>query len=640
MTDSHSRLLAGCCAALLVIGAYANFFHNDFHFDDSHVIVENASIHSLAHWTRFFTDAHTFSSLPTNATYRPLVTLSFALDYAVHHALDPVPFHVTQLLLLLIVGALLAVVCTQLFGREYVFLAIIAAAIFCVHTANTETMNFLSSRSELLSAIGLLGAFIIFVRLPKARKRGWYLIPLAIGALAKAPVVIFAGLAFAWVRLIERRSRVEATKAAMPSLITGVLLLILLNAMNAPEWIAGGTSRLAYLRTQPYIWLHYARLAVLPAGLTADTDLDLLPHWYDTNSIAGFVFVALLCIAIARLSKRRETATIAFGLVWFAITLLPTSSIFPLAEVANEHRLFFPLMGFVPAAVWAIELAARRWPAAERALYASIGCAAVVLAYGTHVRNRAWLSEETLWRDVTVKSPANGRGWMNYGLSQMEKGSYGEAKRAFDRAAELTPTYNTLAINRGIVAAALGDPSGAEQHFRHALELRADRNAHFYYARFLGRSGRAPDAMAHLDEAARLAPSWIPPRRLAMQLAAARGDGVASRKLATAILNIDPTDAEAMAVARDGNDLRCVTYRRCFDEAWSAASSQQHAEAAMRYRAATRLRSTATAWNNLGWSLQSLGYPRDAASAYRAAVDVDPSFERAANNLQTVGGDS
>jgi len=246
------------------------------------------------------------------------MTLSFAIDYAIHHSVDPVPFHVTQLLLLLIVGVLLAVIYTRLLDDRT--LAIAAAALFCVHTANTETMNFISSRSELLSAIGFLAAFILFTR-----RNNLYLIPLAIGALAKAPVVIFAGIVIAWVRLIERKPRVEAVKAAVPSFVTGILLLIWLNAMNAPEWISGGGSKLAYLRTQPYIWLHYARLAVLPAGLTADTDLEVIPHWYDTNAIAGYLFVALLCVAIARLAKTRETAPIAFGLTWFAVTPMRAS---------------------------------------------------------------------------------------------------------------------------------------------------------------------------------------------------------------------------------------------------------------------------------------------------------------------------
>jgi tetratricopeptide (TPR) repeat protein len=627
-------LLAACIALALLALAYSNFFHNSFHFDDDHAIVENASIRSLSNWTRFFTDAHTFSSQPSNATYRPIVTLSFALDYAVHGALDPVPFHVTQLVLLIIVGVLLSIVFTSLFGPGQELLAVIAASIFCLHTANTETMNLLSSRSELLSAIGLLAALIVFIRWPAQRRRGLYLIPLAIGALAKAPVVIFAGIVMAWVALIERRRPVDALKAALPSFIAGIALLIGLNAMNAKEWIAGGGSRLGYLITQPYAWLHYARLAILPAGLSADTDLEPMAHWYDTNAIAGYAFVVLLCLAIARFSRTREQAPVAFGLAWFGITLLPTSSIFPLAEVVNEHRLFFPLMGAAAAFVWTAELIMRRWPQAQRLAYSILVIAALALAYGTHIRNEVWRTEETLWRDVTQKSPRNGRGWMNYGLTQMEVGRYTIAKEAFDHAAQFTPSFGTLEINRGIVAAALGDHVSAEQHFRRALALHPDRNAHFYYARWLLRRGRGLEAEPHLAEAARVAPTWVPPRRLALEVAAGRGQDAKARTLAAGILQIDPTDEEARAVQRDGADLRRGTYRACFDQAWASMQNEQHAQAASGFRAAIRFEPKALAYNNLGWSLASLGFRDDAAAAYEAAIAADPQFERAKNNLR------
>jgi len=634
--DPRLVLVAAAAAIALTFGAYSNFFRNSFHFDDSHVIVENAAIRSLSNVPRFFTDANTFSSLPSNATYRPLVTLSFALDYAVHHALDPRTFHATQFVLLLLTGALLFVVYASLFELGHELLAVAAVALFCLHTANTETMNFLSSRSELLSAIGFLGALIVFVRWPKLRRRGLYLIPLAIGALAKAPVVIFALVVIAWVRLIERRSRVDAVKAAVPSLVAGIALLVALNAMNAPQWVAGGGSRLRYVMTQPYVWLHYARLAILPAGLTADSDLDLLPHWYDTNAIAGDLFVVLLCLAIVRLGRTRETAPIAFGLAWFAITLLPTS-LFPLAEVANEHRLFFPLMGVVAAAVWSIELIARRTPALRRVATALLCVAALALAAGTHVRNRAWASEDALWRDVTEKSPRNGRGWMNYGLTQMESGKYADAKQAFDRAALLTPNYATLEINRGIVAAALGQQSEAERLFLRALALSDDRNGHYYFARWLFSRGRGAEAEQHAARAAALAPAWIQPRRMSMQAAVARGDASRARSTAASILAIDPTDAEAQSVSRDALDARCGTYRRCFDAGWNATERKDHVTAALHYRAAARFdERSANAWNNLGWSLQSLGFKPEAADAYRIAVNIDPAFSRARNNLKTL----
>ena len=48
---------------------------------------------------------------------------------------------------------------------------------------------------------------------------------------------------------------------------------------------------------------------------------------------------------------------------------------------------------------------------------------AVLVAAGTHERNRVWHDDESLWRDVVAKSPNNGRGLMNYGLIFMQRGA-------------------------------------------------------------------------------------------------------------------------------------------------------------------------------------------------------------------------
>ena len=159
-------ILACTAAIVLIAAAYANSLHNSFHFDDSHVIQSNVYIRSLHNVPLFFKDAHTFSSLPQNSTYRPLVTLSLALDYE-RGALDPYPYHVTQIALLILTGALLVAFFVPLIGE---WPALFAATLFCLHTANTETMNLISARSELLSTVGLLGSFVLFQRSPFARR--------------------------------------------------------------------------------------------------------------------------------------------------------------------------------------------------------------------------------------------------------------------------------------------------------------------------------------------------------------------------------------------------------------------------------------------------------------------------------------
>src|SRR3954471_6665163 len=107
MRASRPFLIAAALAAAAIVFAYSNSLRNSFHFDDSHVIVNNVYIRSLRHIPLFFRDAHTFSTRADHATYRPLATLTYAIDYAIAGSLDPVAFHVTQIALLLVIWAML-----------------------------------------------------------------------------------------------------------------------------------------------------------------------------------------------------------------------------------------------------------------------------------------------------------------------------------------------------------------------------------------------------------------------------------------------------------------------------------------------------------------------------------------------------
>src|SRR2546421_13037944 len=85
-------------AALLwaaIVAAYANHFHNGFHFDDSHTIENNAAISSLKNIWLFFRDASTFSTLPSNQSYRPLVSTLLAGNFWLGGGLNPFVFHLS-----------------------------------------------------------------------------------------------------------------------------------------------------------------------------------------------------------------------------------------------------------------------------------------------------------------------------------------------------------------------------------------------------------------------------------------------------------------------------------------------------------------------------------------------------------------
>src|SRR5579872_3682475 len=81
-----------------VLTAYSNHFENSFHFDDWHTIAENPYIRQINNIPRFFRDGSLFSTLPTNQTYRPIVSTTLAFDYWLSGGLDTEWFHIDSFL--------------------------------------------------------------------------------------------------------------------------------------------------------------------------------------------------------------------------------------------------------------------------------------------------------------------------------------------------------------------------------------------------------------------------------------------------------------------------------------------------------------------------------------------------------------
>jgi hypothetical protein len=135
---------------------YGSSLDGRFHYDDFHSIVQNPHIRELGNSAAFFVNTDMFSVDEDKAMYRPLLLLSFALNYA-FHGYDIVGYHVVNIALhyacvLLVWGIAIRMGCTQ-------FVALIVAAMFCAHPLATEPVNYISSRSELMGACFFLRHF-------------------------------------------------------------------------------------------------------------------------------------------------------------------------------------------------------------------------------------------------------------------------------------------------------------------------------------------------------------------------------------------------------------------------------------------------------------------------------------------------
>jgi len=494
---------------ILLFAAYANHFGNGFHFDDGHAIVDNKYVRELRYVPRYFVDATTFSVLPLNQAYRPVLQTTFAVDYRIG-GYRPSTFQIdTFAWFLLLLGSTLALfeMVTRRFG-----LALAATALFALHPVVAETVNYIVQRGEVLSTLGVVASLAVYARWPARRWTGAYLVPFVLGALAKPPALVFPGLLLAYSALVERRAR--PWRDALPSVIAVAAIGWWTVTRTPPTLVTGAADRTAYLLTQPFVALRYFGLFFAPTGLSADNDWPLVSGPADPMVIAGAAFVMTVLWAIWWLRDREPGRFIAFGLAWFVLALLPTSAT-PLAEVANDHRMFFPFVGLSLAVVTAGAWLLARFVGPARIRTVAPLVVALVLvagAVGVHARNEVWRSDEALWRDVTEKSPRNGRGWMNYGVALMARGDVAAATAAFDRAVPLTPNYSLLFINRAVAYASSGRQVEAEQAFVRAIAIApADWRSHSYYARWLAGAGRL-FTTKKTKKKSRAEVPWCPPQ--------------------------------------------------------------------------------------------------------------------------------
>ncbi|MBM3785657.1 MAG: hypothetical protein FJW30_14930 [Acidobacteria bacterium] len=622
-------LLRIAALTLLLVAAYYNHFDNAFHFDDFHTVVDNTAVHTLDNWKQFFQDPAAFSVLTTHQVYRPLVTLSLSADWTLAGGANTRWFHISTFLWLIVLAVTLWALFARLLRNEG--WAWFATALFAVHPVSAETVNYIIQRGDLYATLGVTAALYLFL----TARSPLYLLPFAAGALSKTTALVFPLLLAAYLAIYRDRRWSSLAPSVAATLVLGLLAWRMTGAGFNP----GAASAGLYRATQGFVSWHYFTQFFWPAALTADTDMTSVAAYSDPRVWSGALFAAALLAVIACTAKRDKEA--AFGLAWFLIALLPTA-VMPLAEVANDHRMFMAFPGLCLAAgSLAKRLPRARWVPAAAALV----LAASVTA--THFRNEVWRTEESLWRDVTVKSPRNGRGLMNYGLTLMARGETRAALDYFERAAVFNPRYPILEINRAIANGVLGRDGDAERHFRHAVEWSpAQSSGYFYYGRWLWQRNRRTEAAANLERAVALNPRDFAARSLMAEIHAGMQQWRELDTLVQDTLSIAPTDATALRfkatlaeTRRHAEDARSKAEAAPAPERFIELSlahfrSGRYLDCVEAARQALRLRPDyAEAYNNIAAGYNALRMWDEGIRAAQTAVRLKPDWELARNNL-------
>jgi tetratricopeptide (TPR) repeat protein len=483
---------------LAAIGIYANSLRNDFTYDDRPICLEDSRTRDLTHLRELFTQSYwagsSLGGLDLSADrldplYRPVTLLSFAVNHALT-GLHPARYRLVNLLLHAGVCAAVYVLGMILFRRRLV--ACITGLVFAVHPVHTEAVVPMVGRSELLAAITVLGALILYIQDALAgppRPITWrYVLTLVLFLLAvfsKESAITFAGLAVAadvWVRLRGPAwTRSGPWSGYLLTRLTrryfGVLAIVIffllvrrhvvghlfssadlipptLNVLVIASWPERVLTCLAVLA-------RYVYLLFIPYPLSYDYSspaIELQRSLLSRPVLAGLACVVGMVIAII-LSERRR-GQVAAAVIFFLIAYSVASNlVFRIGVLMAERLIYLPSVGV--CLLWGLAAAAiaDRWPArpgwpewlksrlSAGGLAAALGIGTLLIVYGvlTVRRNAVWRNNEVLYETGLRIQPRSHKCWLNLGLFHLSRNDETRGLSALREALRLAPnSYDAL----------------------------------------------------------------------------------------------------------------------------------------------------------------------------------------------------
>ncbi len=488
-------------AVYLTFQAYAPALHGPYVFDDFDLPYHSDGLPSgLRYWL---------------SGARPLLLLSYGVNY--QFSRDPFGFHVTNVAIHLINGALVFFIMRKLLersepgsGSSVNLLAAFGAAVFLLHPIQTESVAYIAGRSECLSVVFLLAAFAAF--LYRRRAEATWRTAIAVLALFAAAVatkehtLVLPGLLlltdYYWnpgfsSSGIRRNWRIYAPLAVASLAGLAFVARILAHARSAGFGVAG-VAWYQYFFTECRAFFVYLRLLFLPTGQNLDWDFPISRNIVDYGAV--FYLAAMLVLAGMAIHFRRRYPLASYGFLVYVLLLLPTSSFVPIRDPLAERRLYLPMMGMLLVAADAL----RRVRIGRRKLAVGCGTIAAVLGVATYQRNLLWAGDIPLWEDTARKSPGKARVHAQLAFTYYLHGRCQDAVAEYAQASRLEKPDHHVLVDWGLAYECAGQPGGALAKLREAAALRPSAHVYSQIGLVYARQSQWPEALAALAQAEKL----------------------------------------------------------------------------------------------------------------------------------------
>lgn len=357
------KLLAAAAIAALTVIVYSNSFTAPFQLDDFGSIVNNDAIRSpinlLEIW-KFYSN-------------RFILYLTFAINFSIHDT-APIGYHIVNTILHAFNGFVIFLIFKEILslkhfafrmaGRYKNTISVLAALIFVCHPIQVNAVTYIVQRTASLAACFYFLAIYFFIRFRKTDKIVYFFFTFIFTIVAmftkeNTITIPFMLLVTELMFFIK-----ESTSSWKKRLLIFFLLFIAVPIIPGTNLVLKGYSqsdpnvtfkastsmdRFEYFYTQMNVIVMYLRQLFIADWQNFDYSNDFKMSKTIWDNYAYISFLLLMFIGLSALFKARKNKLFSFGVLWFFIGLSVESSFISIKDVYFEHRLYFPLAGFIMA---------------------------------------------------------------------------------------------------------------------------------------------------------------------------------------------------------------------------------------------------------------------------------------------------
>lgn len=501
-----------------VVLIYLPFVNSPLFWDDEQFIYSNRYVRQFA-LKEIFSQSTTSGAGDSSSYYRPLTSLSFAIDHQVW-GLNPVGYHLTNLLLHAGAGMILFLVLKQLKIKQKPTLLI--ALLFVIHPIQTETVSYANSRGDsLFTLFGLMGLWCLLKLLKTQQQKikeldiqvgsfkmqfsshslifgatGFYLLSILSKEIGLAIMgLYFLSVVFWWLKyhynknshthlaknifsLICKYSS-SITTLALTAVVAVSYLWVRSGPLKFQETISPyppghpyGDSLLVRLATFFKVIIIYLRLLIAPLQLHMERTTQLVLTPFSVWTLGIFVLGMAIIVFGWKEYRQQHQPLIWLGSGWFLAMLIPVSGIVPINDILYEHWLYLPSVGFWITAYGLVRLITKSLPKKipKHSFKYPIGTLLPIFIILSWRQNYLWADPVRFYR-YTLQFNQTARVYNNLAMTYADRGQEQLALAEYQKAIELDNSYPEIHNNLANTYAYLKEWDKAKASYKQALEL-------------------------------------------------------------------------------------------------------------------------------------------------------------------------